>query len=69
MVVGGRYLDRLVRRDGGWLIAERLYVMDWNRQGPSTMQDSGGMYDMLARRGRRWPDDPSYAWQASPLSQ
>lgn len=69
MVVGGRYLDRLVRNDGGWLIAERLYVMDWNRQGQSTMQDSGGMYDMLARRGRRWPDDPSYAWQASPLSQ
>jgi hypothetical protein len=63
MVVGGRYLDTLVRTDEGWQISERLYVMDWNRQGPSTMQDSGGLYDTLARRGARWPDDPSYAWR------
>lgn len=65
MVVGGRYLDRLERRDGAWQIAERLYVMDWNRQGPATMQDSGGLYDTLRRRGARSPDDPSYAWRAS----
>ena len=64
MVVGGRYLDRLERREDGWQIAERLYVMDWNRQGPATMLDSGGLYDTLRRRGARWPDDPSYAWRA-----
>lgn len=63
MVVGGRYLDRLERREAGWQIIERLYVMDWNRQGPATMQDSGGLYDMLRRRGARAPDDPSYTWR------
>lgn len=62
MVVGGRYLDTLTRRDGKWRIAERLYVMDWNRQGPATMAQSGGLYDTLRRRGRRKPDDPSYNW-------
>ncbi len=64
MVVGGRYLDRLVKQDGEWRIAQRLYIMDWNRQGPSTMQESGGLYDTLARRCARRPDDPSYAWWA-----
>jgi hypothetical protein len=26
---GGRYLDRLARRDGQWLITWRQYVLDW----------------------------------------
>lgn len=26
---GGRYLDRLARRDGRWLITWRQYVLDW----------------------------------------
>jgi hypothetical protein len=38
MVVGGRYLDRLERRGGTWRIAERTYVMDWNRNIPSMSQ-------------------------------
>lgn len=63
MVVGGRYLDTLARGASGWQITERLYVMDWNRQGPSSMQDGGGLYDSLRRRGARKPDDPSYAWR------
>lgn len=64
LVVGGRYLDRLVKTDGAWRIAERLYVMDWNRTAPSTMQLSGGLFDGLRRRGGRTPDDPSAAWWA-----
>lgn len=63
LVVGGRYLDRLERRGQGWQITERLYVMDWNRQQPATMQVSGGLYDTLLRRGARWPDDPLYQWR------
>lgn len=63
LVVGGRYLDRLERRGEGWQITERLYVMDWNRQQPATMQDSGGLFDTLLRRGARWPDDPLYGWR------
>lgn len=64
MVVGGRYLDTLTKNAGEWRIAQRLYIMDWNRQGPATMQVAGGLYDTLARRGARHPHDPSYAWWA-----
>lgn len=73
LVVGGRYLDTLVKADGAWRIAERLYVMDWNRTCPSTMQTAGGLFDTLQRRGGRLPHDPSAAWwaegQASPLKK
>ncbi len=62
LVVGGRYLDRLVMRDGRWLIAERLYVMDWNRTAPSTMALEGGLFDGLQRRGARGAHDPCAAW-------
>ncbi len=65
LVVGGRYLDTLVKQDGAWRIAERLYVMDWNRTQPSTMQTSGGLFDTLKRRGARVPNDPSVAWWAA----
>lgn len=63
MTVGGRYLDTLERRDGSWRIVGRLYVMDWNRQEPATMQLEGGLYDSLRRRGGRQPNDPLYDWK------
>lgn len=62
LVVGGRYLDTLVKQDGTWRIAERLYVMDWNRTQPATMQLEGGLFDGLQRRGARGIDDPSASW-------
>ena len=62
LVVGGRYLDTLEKHGGRWLIAERLYVMDWNRTAPATMQLEGGLFDSLQRRGARGNDDPSAAW-------
>ena len=62
LVVGGRYLDTLAKREGRWQIAERLYVMDWNRTSPATMQLEGGLFDGLQRRGARGSDDPSAAW-------
>ncbi|MDP5103099.1 MAG: nuclear transport factor 2 family protein [Erythrobacter sp.] len=62
LVVGGRYLDTLVKADGDWRIAERLYVMDWNRTVPSTMQWEGGLFDSLQRRGARGAEDPSAVW-------
>lgn len=62
LVVGGRYLDRLEKLEGRWRIAERLYVMDWNRTSPATMQTAGGLFDGLQRRGARVADDPSTAW-------
>lgn len=67
LVVGGRYLDTLVKEDGGWRIVERLYVMDWNRTAPSTMQAEGGLFDTLQRRGARGAEDPSASWwEATP---
>ena len=65
LVVGGRYLDRLAKRQGRWQIAERLYVMDWNRTAPATMQLEGGLFDGLQRRGARGAGDPSAAWWAA----
>jgi len=62
LVVGGRYLDQLEKIAGAWRIIDRRYIMDWNRQSPSTMQNAGGLYDTLLRRGARKPDDPSYEW-------
>jgi hypothetical protein len=65
VVVGGRYLDTLHRREGSWLIAERLYVMDWNRTCPSSMALGGGLFDGLQRRGARGNADPAAAWWAA----
>ena len=60
MVVGGRYLDDLEKRDGAWRIARRLYVMDWNRNVPSTARWDEGIYAGLVNRGARKPADPFY---------
>lgn len=60
MEVGGRYLDRFERRDGEWRIAHRRYVLDWNRNTPSTAQWDSDFYSALARHGMRKPNDPLY---------
>jgi hypothetical protein len=56
-ISGGRYLDRLERRDGEWRIALRRVVMDWRAR------IDGGPW-VLGRRGYpvgRWDhDDLSY---------
>ena len=62
LAVGGRYLDRLAKREGRWRIAERLYVMDWNSTRAATMQLEGGLFDGLRRCGARGGDDPAIAW-------
>ncbi len=64
LVVGGRYLDTLAKHGGRWQIAERLYVMDWNRTAPATMQLEGGLFDGLQRRGARGAEDPAAGWWA-----
>lgn len=62
MVVGGRYLDRMTRRDGKWRIQDRVYVMDWNRNGASTQSLEGDLFGQLKTRGSRYPDDPFYSF-------
>lgn len=58
MEVGGRYLDRLEKRDGAWRIAHRRYVHDWNRNTPSTAAWDGPLYGSLKRVGARGHLDP-----------
>lgn len=58
MLIAGRYLDRFEARNGEWRILDRLYVMDWNRNGPSTAIWDEGIYQSLTVRGARTPDDP-----------
>ena len=59
-VYGGRYCDRLEKRDGVWRIAKRVVVMDWNLNQPSTEIRSEGMFRTLQIIGRRDRQDPVY---------
>jgi len=58
---GGRYLDRLERRNGEWRIAKRQVVMDWNDSRPSGEIMDQGMFATLRPLGERGPGDLVYA--------
>jgi hypothetical protein len=38
-VSGGRYVDRLERRDGRWAIADRVCVVEWNAESTSLITE------------------------------
>jgi hypothetical protein len=59
-IYGGRYVDRLEKRDGIWRIARRTVVMDWNLNQPSTELRDEGMFKTLTTIGRRDREDPAY---------
>jgi len=64
-IVGGRYLDRFERRGGEWKFRERVFVMDYNIDQPSTAQFGEGMYASLTTRGGFKPNDPVFEfWDA-----
>lgn len=52
---GGRYVDRLARRDGGWAILRRVVVGEWE----ATL-DGGAPRHPTNARARRDRDDVSY---------
>jgi hypothetical protein len=56
-MVGLRYVDRLVRRDGSWGIVSRVVVHDWARKDPLT--EAVDLGD-ASRWGRRDRADLSY---------
>ncbi len=58
---GGRYIDRLERRDGEWRIARRTVVMDWNDNRISGEILDQGMFATLHPRGERGGGDPVFA--------
>ena len=57
---GGRYFDRLEKRDGIWRIAKRTVIMDWNLNQPSTEIRDDGLFKTLQIVGRRDRLDPIY---------
>jgi hypothetical protein len=58
---GGRYIDRLERRDGQWRIAFRSNAIEWSGMVPTTPIPFLDVPD-VHRNGApsRTPDDPSY---------
>ena len=57
-LAGGRYVDRLERRDGEWRIALRRCTIEWAVPGRSILE-SGAFAGFL--KGRWDTSDPSYA--------
>lgn len=58
-LMGGRYLDRLERRDGTWRIALRRCTIEWSLNGDGSMTGSGAFAGFI--KGVWSTDDPSYA--------
>ncbi len=56
--IGGRYIDRLERRDGEWRIVSRTGVHDWRRDEDAA--DAGFFALPASERGRRDHTDPVY---------
>lgn len=61
MLAGGRYIDRLERRDGGWKIALRTTVVEWSCLQPSLPPPFGEVPGIsLNGLSARDKSDPSY---------
>jgi hypothetical protein len=58
-LLGGRYLDRLERRDGEWGIALRRCTLEWTMSGDGTLLHTGAFEGFV--KGTWTRDDPSYA--------
>lgn len=61
LIVFVRYNDRFERREGKWKIAHREVVYDWNQHIPRTADWDGPLGALYLPRGRRGPDDVTYA--------
>ena len=57
---GGRYFDRLEKREGIWRIAKRTVIMDWNLNQPSSEIRDQGLVRTLQITGSRNRHDPIY---------
>lgn len=58
-LMGGRYLDRLERRDGAWRIALRRCTIEWAFTADGSMMHSGAFKGFI--KGTWDKSDPSYA--------
>jgi hypothetical protein len=61
--IGGRYLDRMERRDGRWGIVHRDVVFDWSRVDDAALPywELVGLDESKLLRGQFGPDDPLYS--------
>jgi ketosteroid isomerase-like protein len=57
---GGRYIDKLEKRNGEWRIKRRTVVMDWNQNLPNASIWDEGMFSVLKIRGERSKNDSVY---------
>ena len=57
---GGRYVDRLEKRESEWKISHRQVVMDWNHNEISSGIFDEGMFKTLTLRGTRGHMDPVF---------
>ena len=60
-VSGGRYVDRLERRDGRWAIVDRVCVVEWNAESTSFITEE--VIAMMAgsmKIAKHDKSDPSY---------
>jgi hypothetical protein len=60
MVIGGRYHDRLEKRDGEWRIADRRAIFDWNYTLPASGHWDGS-HEVYQPIGSRDVNDQSYS--------
>jgi len=47
-IFGGRYIDRMERREGRWAIADRVVVCDWSRVDPVTPWEREALFAQAA---------------------
>jgi 3-phenylpropionate/cinnamic acid dioxygenase small subunit len=61
--IGGRYLDKMTRRDGRWGIVRREVVFDWSRVDAASTPywELVGLDETKLLRGRFGADDPLYS--------
>ena len=60
-IAGGRYIDRLERRDGGWKIALRTNAIEWSGLVPTLPIPFGEIPDIhMNGAASRTKEDPSY---------
>lgn len=60
LVVGGRYLDRMEKRNDEWRIANRHVMVDWYRSHDDSADWSNGFRGVDIAPGARKPYDRSY---------
>lgn len=61
ILMAGRYLDRMEKRDGEWRIADRKVAMDWWRNFSDSADWHRGLFGTKIEVGKRGDADPSAA--------